>query len=1066
MTLELPAEVRWLEWVVGSDWPDGDEDALWRLSAGWRDAARDIYTVIAEGDTACARALESVDGPIAAAMAAHWAKFGATSEGYLVQLATLCEQLADHCDQTATQIEYAKYQFIAALIALAIEIAYLVAMAVPTSGASAAAIPLAEVATQSIIRTIAMGVLRTIGLMVVQNVVIDVVLQDLQINSGHRAEFDSSKTVQTAVDGVVTGAVFGALGGAVHVGAPKVMPESSPAWLRTIGEGVAVDLTGSVGLAAVTGEDLSFANVAATVATSAAMAGGTTLSQGAHGHGSQPAVIDSSLTAPDTLTTPANSPPVAPHVDVSAAPSGAPSTHPDPPAPRTAAPGPSTHPPGTLSVKVGDTTLTVRPAVPPWLAGHGPMQTIPADGWMVSEEHFHAALRGDATPVTTTPDPGVMSFTRPDIPHPDTTRPDTSQPPDTTRTGGPSAGPPDVTQLSSTAPSIAESPRPDPVAGEANRPDSGHVDATRVDPQRSEPQRADPARTDVAGRPDVIRIRSARYPYPDDHEAAPQRPTVRAPAAQTPPTPRTEPRTEPHVSEAVPTVPAPRPATQIPGLRVEAANLSRLANDITLDEAARSRAKAEAFALAERHSLLGVDPDPRNWANSDGKHPELEAMAAEHASLTPADRVRVDRLHARTELDATGTTPADRVRDGDDLATLLSQGITPAEIAKLSDPPTLQRLFGDLTSEQAENLATLLRDPSVRDMLHDSWGSPPTDPPILAEALLSKLGQRPVLVDVMLRLPELREVLTWRPTTLDHLANYPKAIDAVRRVVDDIEARGAAADGRQPDVDAADNDGRRPDADVADGGQPDSGAPTTAPQLSAEHRAISDAATPSIIVEFQDGFDSARQDDPAYRAEYLEQLYDAAYGQTRSRPFDPSSAQGELDAVAAEIAGDAGKVGGRHSAKNWQRVLDKVERWDNEANRLTDLAGVKIIFSRLDDLYASLDQVRQHPGIEIVALEDRFAAPTGSGYRDVQMNVRASNGHIGEFRLHLASFDEIAEWEHSIFEVRRDLDALEGSRGLTATEAALRDGLKEEQKRVFQPAFEAAVAEVPRSEGA
>ena len=56
--------------------------------------------------------------------------------------------------------------------------------------------------------------------------------------------------------------------------------------------------------------------------------------------------------------------------------------------------------------------------------------------------------------------------------------------------------------------------------------------------------------------------------------------------------------------------------------------------------------------------------------------------------------------------------------------------------------------------------------------------------------------------------------------------------------------------------------------------------------------------------------------------------------------------------------------------------------------------------------------------------EDRFVAPQESGYRDVQLILEMSNGHLAEFRLHLAALDEVAVWEHALYEVRRDLDSI------------------------------------------
>ena len=108
-------------------------------------------------------------------------------------------------------------------------------------------------------------------------------------------------------------------------------------------------------------------------------------------------------------------------------------------------------------------------------------------------------------------------------------------------------------------------------------------------------------------------------------------------------------------------------------------------------------------------------------------------------------------------------------------------------------------------------------------------------------------------------------------------------------------------------------------------------------------------------------------------------------------------------------------------------------------------------------MYQALEKVKNYPGVEIVAFQDRFAQPQSSGYRDIQMSVRTANGHVGEFRLHLKSLDEVAHWEHSLYEVRRDLKAIEKTRPLTVTERAIRSGLLRAEQSMFWDALQPAL---------
>ena len=76
--------------------------------------------------------------------------------------------------------------------------------------------------------------------------------------------------------------------------------------------------------------------------------------------------------------------------------------------------------------------------------------------------------------------------------------------------------------------------------------------------------------------------------------------------------------------------------------------------------------------------------------------------------------------------------------------------------------------------------------------------------------------------------------------------------------------------------------------------------------------------------------------------------------------------------------------------------------------------------------------------------------------------LRTSNGHIAEFRLHLAALDEVAVWEHALFEVRRDIEAIaeQEGRAMTPAERAIRDGVVREEQRQFWQALQSTISEV------
>ncbi len=48
MGLSLPSELDFLKWVVGSDWPEADEDALRRCAHAWATAAQRLADMTPE----------------------------------------------------------------------------------------------------------------------------------------------------------------------------------------------------------------------------------------------------------------------------------------------------------------------------------------------------------------------------------------------------------------------------------------------------------------------------------------------------------------------------------------------------------------------------------------------------------------------------------------------------------------------------------------------------------------------------------------------------------------------------------------------------------------------------------------------------------------------------------------------------------------------------------------------------------------------------------------------------------------------------------------------------------
>ncbi|GAB1691050.1 hypothetical protein [Krasilnikovia sp. M28-CT-15] len=215
MSLTVPPEIGMLFKIcVGDDWPRADEDELRRLARAWQDAHYDLSGMVAEVEAATGEVLAALHGTTAV----EYRKFMKEYLDAFPATITTLDQLAELCRATATEVEYAKYMIIGSLILLAGEIATAVAMAIPTFGASTAAIPALEIATQITVRTILRYLVTAVLRCVVLQVGLDAAVQGIQMLKGDRTHWDWRKTEGAAVAGVVGGVI----GTGLHVGATKL----------------------------------------------------------------------------------------------------------------------------------------------------------------------------------------------------------------------------------------------------------------------------------------------------------------------------------------------------------------------------------------------------------------------------------------------------------------------------------------------------------------------------------------------------------------------------------------------------------------------------------------------------------------------------------------------------------------------------------------------------------------------------------------------------------------------------------------------------------------------------
>ncbi|WP_204341939.1 toxin glutamine deamidase domain-containing protein [Micromonospora terminaliae] len=394
-----------------------------------------------------------------------------------------------------------------------------------------------------------------------------------------------------------------------------------------------------------------------------------------------------------------------------------------------------------------------------------------------------------------------------------------------------------------------------------------------------------------------------------------------------------------------------------------------------------------------------------------------------------SEAVQLRNAHRDAHADriAAGLYVRDALATSGSLDEVFAAGVTPVELAQHADGPTLQRLVPGLDPAAAGDLTRLLADPRVQQMLDQTWEAPPRREELLAETLVRQLAQRPDLVRMILSTPELANSLTARPVTLHHLASHQKAIDVLGAALDDIAERGPAVVARENSLRPAET------------------------PLTQEQRRISVSCEAGERDPVQPGFDQTRRSDPTYRREYLDQLY-----------RDAARVQPEVTRLACSLASSsagAAEAKPRSGPKDRQRAEDKVTKYGGDVSSLTDLAAASVSFEKLADLYAALEALQGELGDDIVYFEDRFVVPQKSGYRDILMMLRMPDGHIAEFRLQLKALDRVADWEHALYEVGRDLKAIadQEGRSMSTMERALRGGLLRQTRHYFWEALQGSM---------
>lgn len=157
----------------------------------------------------------------------------------------------------------------------------------------------------------------------------------------------------------------------------------------------------------------------------------------------------------------------------------------------------------------------------------------------------------------------------------------------------------------------------------------------------------------------------------------------------------------------------------------------------------------------------------------------------------------------------------------------------------------------------------------------------------------------------------------------------------------------------------------------------------------------------------------------------------------------------ELAALTRHLAHDVGAEAHVPLLKSLSRAREKVESdYLGDPAGLTDIARTAIICESFQDVREAVRRLGAEA--ELLRVKDRFAQPSAMGYRDFTANLRMSNGHIVELKIHLRPlFEADREEGHFCYEQVRSLDSSAQDRPLTEAERETRQGWVEMSRRLF-----------------
>ncbi|NUR92693.1 MAG: hypothetical protein HOY71_52210, partial [Nonomuraea sp.] len=201
----------YIGWVVGMDWPEGDETGCFRLADACITAAHKLVAGTGADQPESADKIGiDWDGDAHLAFAAHVnRKLGG-------QLGLAVKRLVDAAvalNGIGVQIQYTKYMIEITVWLLVLQLAYLLGAALLSGGASLAIIPSRLQIARMTVRQIVRQCLRNMAMFAAIVGGMDLGIQQLQKLQGRRDEIDLEQLTISAVSGGVMGGFMGVFAG-------------------------------------------------------------------------------------------------------------------------------------------------------------------------------------------------------------------------------------------------------------------------------------------------------------------------------------------------------------------------------------------------------------------------------------------------------------------------------------------------------------------------------------------------------------------------------------------------------------------------------------------------------------------------------------------------------------------------------------------------------------------------------------------------------------------------------------------------------------------------------------